>query len=53
MFEGLTDEQKQAIVADLSDMDAKLPGGGLAGYLQRARGRSCEISLLTLDICSN
>ncbi|CAK9103441.1 unnamed protein product [Durusdinium trenchii] len=38
MFEGLTDEQKQAIVADLSDMDAKLPGGGLAGYLQRARG---------------
>ena len=29
MFEGLTDEQKELIAADLSEMDAKLPGGGL------------------------
>ena len=39
MFEGLTDEQKQSIVTDLSEIDAKLPGGGLGAYLQRARGR--------------
>lgn len=29
MFEGLTDEQKELVAADLSEMDAKLPGGGL------------------------
>jgi len=38
MFEGLTDEQKELVAADLSEMDAKLPGGGLKGYLDRARG---------------
>lgn len=38
MFEGLTDEQKELIAADLSEMDAKLPGDGLKGYLVRARG---------------
>lgn len=33
MFEGLTDEQKELVAADLSEMDAKLPGGGLRlGY---------------------
>ncbi|CAL1127632.1 unnamed protein product, partial [Cladocopium goreaui] len=38
MFEGLSEDQKQQVAADLSEMDAKLPGGGLKGYLERARG---------------
>ena len=29
MFEGLSEDQKQQVAADLSEMDAKLPGGGL------------------------
>ncbi|CAE7238007.1 USP, partial [Symbiodinium natans] len=37
MFEGLSDEQKQGIIRDLDELDGKLPGGGLKGYLERAR----------------
>ncbi|CAJ1461485.1 unnamed protein product, partial [Effrenium voratum] len=37
IFEGLTDEQKQSIVQELEEVDAKLAGGGLQGYLERAR----------------
>ncbi|CAE7637099.1 USP [Symbiodinium sp. CCMP2456] len=37
MFEGLSAEQKQGIIRDLDELDGKLPGGGLKGYLERAR----------------
>mmetsp|Transcript_438 Transcript_438/g.1471 ORF Transcript_438/g.1471 Transcript_438/m.1471 type:complete len:583 (+) Transcript_438:178-1926(+) len=37
LFEGATPEQKEAIVAQLSELDGKLAGGGLQGYLSRAR----------------
>ena len=39
MFEGLSEDQKQQVAADLSEMDAKLPGGGLT--LQRVMGDGC------------
>ena len=29
MFEGLSEDQKQQVAVELSEMDAKLPGGGL------------------------
>jgi len=38
LFEGATDEAKVVIAKQLSEIDGKLPGGGLAGYLTRARG---------------
>jgi len=38
LFKDVTDEEKQAMLKQLSDINAKLPGGGLSGYLSRARG---------------
>eukprot|EP00931_Biecheleriopsis_adriatica_P090263 TRINITY_DN6427_c0_g1_i1.p1 TRINITY_DN6427_c0_g1~~TRINITY_DN6427_c0_g1_i1.p1 ORF type:complete len:580 (-),score=160.43 TRINITY_DN6427_c0_g1_i1:54-1793(-) len=38
IFEGLDAGQKESIVQQLSELDSKLPGGGLKGYLERARG---------------
>jgi UDP-sugar pyrophosphorylase len=38
LFEGKTEAESANIVAQLQDIDQKLPGGGLEGYLKRARG---------------
>jgi len=37
LFKDLSTEECEAIVCQLNEMDVKLPGGGLAGYLTRAR----------------
>jgi UDP-sugar pyrophosphorylase len=38
LFEGLNAEMQENLVQQLNELDGKLPGGGLRGYLQRARG---------------
>mmetsp|Transcript_52536 Transcript_52536/g.104234 ORF Transcript_52536/g.104234 Transcript_52536/m.104234 type:complete len:615 (-) Transcript_52536:232-2076(-) len=37
LFEGVTEEEKKSIVAQLNLIDARLPRGGLATYLESAR----------------
>eukprot|EP00928_Gymnodinium_smaydae_P007346 TRINITY_DN12650_c0_g2_i1.p1 TRINITY_DN12650_c0_g2~~TRINITY_DN12650_c0_g2_i1.p1 ORF type:complete len:664 (-),score=127.84 TRINITY_DN12650_c0_g2_i1:95-2086(-) len=37
LFEGLSSSQKAAVVKQLNDIDRTLAGGGLQGYLERAR----------------
>lgn len=37
LFDGITEEERQSLVTQLNEIDAKLPGGGLQGYLERAR----------------
>mmetsp|Transcript_134561 Transcript_134561/g.287912 ORF Transcript_134561/g.287912 Transcript_134561/m.287912 type:complete len:586 (-) Transcript_134561:134-1891(-) len=38
VFEGLGPEEKASVVNQLNAIDGKLPGGGLKGYIERARG---------------
>lgn len=37
LFMGKSDKEKADIVAQLNDLDKKLPAGGIKGYLERAR----------------
>jgi len=37
LFDGKSDAEKESIVRQLVELDAKLPAGGLKGYLERAR----------------
>lgn len=37
LFEGASPEARVGLVEQLNDIDQKLPGGGLRGYLERAR----------------
>jgi len=37
LFEGASAEVKKTLVTQLNEIDEKLPGGGLKGYLERAR----------------
>mmetsp|Transcript_78765 Transcript_78765/g.139006 ORF Transcript_78765/g.139006 Transcript_78765/m.139006 type:complete len:648 (+) Transcript_78765:51-1994(+) len=38
LFADVSEEEKASRVDQLNEIDAKLPGGGLQGYLERARG---------------
>lgn len=37
LFANASPEEKSSLIAQLNEIDSKLPGGGLLGYLQRAR----------------
>jgi len=38
LFEGASPQEKESLVKQLNEINNKLPGGGLKGYLERARG---------------
>jgi len=38
IFSGLGEAQKDSVLQQLNELNDKLPGGGLKGYLERARG---------------
>jgi len=37
LFEGVTQEERESLITQLNEINDKLPGGGLKGYLERAR----------------
>eukprot|EP00811_Abedinium_folium_P004431 NODE_1407_length_2487_cov_12.153814.p1 GENE.NODE_1407_length_2487_cov_12.153814~~NODE_1407_length_2487_cov_12.153814.p1 ORF type:complete len:716 (+),score=170.39 NODE_1407_length_2487_cov_12.153814:112-2259(+) len=44
IFDGLDNEAKDALVQQLAEIDSRLPGGGLAGYITRSRALLAEAS---------